>query len=512
MPLWKQLVILLGVSFGFFLLLQSFPAFPDPDSFYHAIISKEIWATRTPMLRFDALPYTMLDQFVDHHFLYHVLVAPFIGLIKNPFWGIKLATAVFATLAIGVFFFVLKQIRAPFPMLGALLLLIVNPFIFRLNLGKASAVSLIFLLLGVCLVRERKSVAAAVLSFWYVWLFDGWILFPFVAALYWVGESFGAIAYESRDLSFKNYFRTLSHPRILRCCAAIGIGLAFGMVVNVYFPANIHFFRDHIFRIGFLGQQATIGVGNEWLGFPFLSFLSSTAPLMALVVLAGFGFVVGFRYHQKDLFGFLTLALFFLFAVLRARRNIEYTVPAVLLWSFAVFRLPRSFFSSLVPMVGVRKWMWLSAVAAGLLVATVVIDGTILVRRFHEGIPLTAFREEAIWLQEHTAPGEIVFHSDWSEFPSLYAWNQTNRYIAGLDPRFFSFQNPNLFERWRAITQGERKNNLAQEISQFQSRFVLVSKHHTQFEENLIHNRFVKLFEGKDASIYRVPLVIEKSF
>jgi hypothetical protein len=42
----------------------------------------------------------------------------------------------------------------------------------------------------------------------------------------------------------------------------------------------------------------------------------------------------------------------------------------------------------------------------------------------------------AAWLEENTAPGDIVFHVRWDNFGPLFAHNRSNRYLGGMDPIF----------------------------------------------------------------------------
>src|SRR3989338_11569967 len=100
--LLQYLLVILS-AYSLFFWLQSSPTLADPDSFYHAKIG--IFLSRGTILHeFPWLQYTTLNQsFVDHHFLYHVFLIPFVTLFPDPLAGLKfsaifIGTAVFTLL------------------------------------------------------------------------------------------------------------------------------------------------------------------------------------------------------------------------------------------------------------------------------------------------------------------------------------------------------------------------------------------------------------------------------
>ncbi|HSQ18928.1 MAG TPA: hypothetical protein VLR92_01005, partial [Blastocatellia bacterium] len=90
------------------------PAILDNDGYYHirwATMLRENW----PHLpRFKALPLTTLDEqdYVDHHYLFHVLLIPFtLGDLRV---GAKLAAVVFSSLGICSIFALLVSWRVQY--------------------------------------------------------------------------------------------------------------------------------------------------------------------------------------------------------------------------------------------------------------------------------------------------------------------------------------------------------------------------------------------------------------
>ena len=101
--LLQYLLIILAAYFLFF-WLQSAPVLSDPDSFYHAKIG-QILANGKILHEFPWLNFTTLkDNSVDHHFLYHIFLIPFVSLFPDPLAGLKFSVVVIGTMVFTVIF------------------------------------------------------------------------------------------------------------------------------------------------------------------------------------------------------------------------------------------------------------------------------------------------------------------------------------------------------------------------------------------------------------------------
>ena len=137
--------------FSFFLWLNSNASFVDPDSFYHAKIAEFI-GQNGPVKNFYWLPFTSLDEvYIDHHFLYHLILIPLVSVL-SPLVAVKLAAVFFAALAILVFQWLLDKLKIKYSYIYTLILVLTHQFIFRLNLAKTTALSLIVLLFFIYLL------------------------------------------------------------------------------------------------------------------------------------------------------------------------------------------------------------------------------------------------------------------------------------------------------------------------------------------------------------------------
>src|SRR5262249_44176095 len=191
----------------------------DNDGYYHirwAAMLRENW----PHLpAFKNLPLTTLNEqnYVDHHYLFHVLLIPFtLGDLRI---GAKLAAIVFSSVGMVSLFAPLVAWRVRYRWLWlAPLVAGSEHFLYRMSMTRAPALSLALLGAGTYPILNRKHIWLGVLSFIFVWSYS---LFPLIFVL--------ALVY-----SITVY---LSHRRFdFRGAVASLIGIIAGLVVNPYFP------------------------------------------------------------------------------------------------------------------------------------------------------------------------------------------------------------------------------------------------------------------------------------
>ncbi len=90
-----------------------------------------------------------------------------------------------------------------------------------------------------------------------------------------------------------------------------------------------------------------------------------------------------------------------------------------------------------------------AALAALLLLAA--NTAPVFVRYMHQAWAPDHLRGAALWLRDASRPGEIVFHTRWEHFATLFFWNRANRYINGMDPIFQYDVSPALYWKWHWI-------------------------------------------------------------
>ena len=118
----------------------------DFDGYYHIRWSQLLWQSvraGTFIPRFEWLPLTILNprDYVDHHFLFHVLQIPFTWSGDLRF-GAKYAATVFATAAIIACYGLILRYRITYPTLWLVALLASSSaFLYPMNMAKAPSVS-----------------------------------------------------------------------------------------------------------------------------------------------------------------------------------------------------------------------------------------------------------------------------------------------------------------------------------------------------------------------------------
>ena len=494
---YALLIVVAASVFGY---LQLDLTFADPDSFYHAKMALLLRdggvTTEFPWLSATTLRYA----YVDHHLLYHLLLIPFVTFF-DPLIGLKIATVVLAVAAVVGFYWLLRTLRVSGALFYALLLLTTNPFIFRINLAKAQALVLLALFIIVYLLLNKRYLSLVVASALYVWLYAGWPLL-LVLVLGFVGTN----VVVSRIKNGWQPDRAASQQSWW-LLGSVGIGLGAGVFFSPFFPLNVSFYWQQSFKIAVINYQNIIAVGGEWYPYQLSELLLSAIPLLVVVVFGLIVFVSTVKKQPVGSWALLFFSVIFFALTLKSRRNVEYLVPFSL--AFAALAISRG---------GLETWLQQRRRPALIVVSISLLffaafspliyrDVTSVRQQYAAGFSLSRMAEPAAWLRQHVAPKEIIFHSDWDEFPFLFYYNDQHYYLVGLDPTFMYENSRSLFLEWADITAGNTTTGLAEKITAlFNAQYVLVDYHQNAlFDRNLrADSSFERVFENSEVRIYRV--------
>ncbi|MFH1430254.1 MAG: hypothetical protein ABIG71_01860, partial [Candidatus Uhrbacteria bacterium] len=157
-----------------------------------------------------------------------------------------------------------------------------------------------------------------------------------------------------------------------------------------------------------------------------------------------------------------------------ARRHVEFFVPLAVI-TIAIGMQP------------IIEWLWPPRIAVGwrrpgsvrrsfstLLLGIIIFAfslgaiGALSAQRayYTDGLHDDTLRGIATWIKTNVEENEIIFHGDWGDFPPLFLWDRTHRYLVGMDPRFASFENPDRLRSWLETGRGEVPNGrIAQHIT-----------------------------------------------
>lgn len=519
------------ITFLFFLAIQTAgKTLNCPDSFYHAKMVSFLSQGKI-IKNFVWLPYTILgENYIDHHFLYHILVIPF-SLIFSPLFGIKMATLFFATLAIIIFYWFLKKFKIKIPLVWTLLLFTSSTFLTRLNLAKVPATALIVLIFGLYTLFKRKHFLLGLISFIYVWLYNTWPILYVTVILYCLSYAFKKIinhwnSFKDWKLKIKNFLKYLFEKENLKIFFSSFFGIVLGLIINPYFPKNLYFDWVHIIKIGLKNYQNILSVGAEWHPYDPLDLIFGNLFIFIPWLISIGWFFVSFKksslpfsgQRTKTLTLFIISSLFFIYTI-KSRRNIEYFVPLAILFTSFSFNHLFSNFSWHTYLNEFKKmkefpFNLISLILICLFSTFFIFSGLFLyervwlgkIKEFSGGLSFDKFKKLSLFLKENTQEGEIIFHSSWDEFPMLFYHNDKNYYIAGLDPTFFYEKSKPLYWLWFNIITGKQKKNLAKTIKEnFKARYIFVRSDHKMMNKNFEEDKdFEKIYEDDDGYLYKL--------
>ncbi|MFH1111786.1 MAG: hypothetical protein V1712_01810 [Patescibacteria group bacterium] len=517
---WATALIILTVLAVFF-WLQSTPTLADPDSFYHTKI--------TLMIRDYGLPHNFpwmqnslyKELYIDHHFLYHVLLIPFISLVVNPLVGIKLATVFFATFSILTIIWLLYKEKAKWLWLWLLLLLTSSPLLFRLSLSKAPSLAIGVTIIGLYIISRKKPIWLLVWSWLFVWFYSAWPLMILMLLIYTTVEAIydsydkikqtGATVYNFLNLIFQSWWS--KQNRLLFLAGLVGI--IAGLVINPYFPTNL-FYLKQLFTMSLSSYNKFIGIGNEWYPWPITYFIEYISLQLLVWIISSIFFFLNLKKQTKFSWTAWFLTLIFFGYTLKARRQVEYLLPMMIISSALSWR-------DITPAKAVKNWWrkfitWLpnflqnkTFVIFIIIYLSIIIPVAVIKnltgthQQLANGFSLDHLQAASNWLEANSEAGSIVFQSDWGTFPLLFYNNTHNYYLTGLDQTFMYEYDKDKYQLWRDTVDGKRSDLYEIIHNDFSASWLLLEKKRLTMLKWVNRNeRFKKVFDDEDAIIFKL--------
>ena len=430
---------------------------PGNDSYYHikmaSLLPEYGILQEFPWLRFCYFT-DEGDAFVNHHYGFHAMLAPFVTLSKQMtgdyLTGARWAMATFFGGSMVLFNLILMTGRVRWRWLW-LLLFVLMPFQFftRHAFVRAIGPSLMFMLLIVLLMFRKRFVWTGVAIAVYCHVYLGAVLFaPLLVGLYLFSCGIG-----SRD----------ERANIWRILIAAGLGWSIGVAAHPYSAGIWEFLRLQVFGSGL---SPDIPVGREWKPYEGLWWFArmSAAVLLVWAIALCARLRLGKPLTAREL-TLLLINFAFLILTLKARRFIEYW-PVFCLLSAAFLAAPlmahvADWFDHLVDHNDRGRALWLRRAGAACLaaVALTIVYGSPLWRGVRNAarcpFDLPAVSRAMSFLEEHSDPGDVVFTDDWDIFPVYFFHNSHNHYIVGLDPKFTHARRPVLWKRYVKVSRGQ---------------------------------------------------------
>ena len=484
----------------------------DYDGYYHIKWTRVLWEGirhRTFPPAFPWLPLTTLNSkdYVDHHLLFHIFQIPFAA-FSDPRLGAKIGSAIFGGLAVLSCFWLLMKYRIRYPLVWLIALLTcAEPFLFRMNMAKAPPFAIIYLIIAIHLFFKRKYWPLLLVALFFTWTYDLFVLLV-MATVFWV------ITIAVTELRFE--WRPLVY--VIAGCAA-------GLVINPYFPHNLQLLFEHM-QIKLTANDFDTKVGSEWYPYDSWEFLGNSL-IACMAMLAGYlAFEPSERQRAHRPLFFLLLATALMIMTARWRRIAEYWPPFAVL--FAAFtlqpwlnglrsyprRLPPDILAELEPFLdhgtqpekerAARELLWnLAALAvAAVLCVFLFFNLRATKHEIAQSEPHDQYRAGAAWLRSNVPAGQIVFNTDWDDFPRLFYYDSSHYYVSGLDPNYLYDKDPDLSRLYESITLGKEDDPGPLIRDRFGARYVFSdNEHHDFFEAARASGWFDIVYEDTQCTI-----------
>jgi hypothetical protein len=485
----------------------------DFDGYYHIKWTRELWASMKSGAfppAFPWLPLTTLNpkDYVDHHLLFHILQIPFAA-FSDPRLGAKIGSAIFGGLAVLSCYWLLLKYRVRYPLVWLIALLACSaPFLFRMNMAKAPPLAIVYLIVAIYLFFKRKYWPLLPLGLIFTWTYDLFVLLVMATVFWVITIAITELRFEWRPLVF-----------VLAGCAA-------GLVLNPYFPENLQQLVEHM-KIKLTVSDFDTKVGSEWYPYDSWEFLGNSA-VACIAMLAGYiAFEPSERRRAHFPIFFLLLSTALMIMTARWKRIAEYWPPfAVLFAAFSLQpwlqglrpyprRLPPDVLEELTPFFdreekeekALRELLRAVAAAVVALVLTVFLyfNLTATEKEIGQSEPHDHYQAGATWLRNNVPPGQIIFNTDWDDFPRLFYFDSSHYYVSGLDPNYLFDKDPDLSRLYDRITLGREEDPGPLIRDRFGARYVFSdNEHHDFFEHARLSGWFDIVYEDTQCTIMHI--------
>ena len=539
---WLSYFVIFAIGFIIFLYLLVPPGILCPDGFYHTKMALMIKDQGGLIQNFPWTQFTTYkDLFVDHHFLYHLSLIPFLSLPTpnnldvfsaelDPLIKAKLGTAFFAALVFLFIYWLCRRLKIKLPFVWALSGFLISSFILRLSLIRAPALSLILLFLGFYFILKKKYLGLFLVCFFYVWTHGTWPLILIVTILYCLSQTVKNLVINWSNIFTKNkkkifpfikfsfiYFFEKNNIKILSTCV---LGLFLGLVVNPYFPKTLPFYWFQTIKIGFLNYQNKIGVGAEWYSPDPKMLFFSVLPILVPWLISLAWFVSRKKEQKSSSWFFAFVSAFFLLYTLKARRNVEYFIPSAIFFNGLIFtQIAKTInwfkikerFKNCIQGPNNIFYFITTIISSILIIFFIGFYLNLSIKNLYQSYSnnsrnLNSLQMASHWIKTNVKPKKIVFQSNWAIFPHLFYFNTQNYYINGLDQTFMYEKNKELYQDWLdLVTYHINPNQTAQILKEkFNASYVLVDKNDEKFARLIKKSRFLKqVYTDKQASVYK---------
>jgi hypothetical protein len=489
----------------------------DFDGYYHIKWSRMLWDSlraRNFPPQFTWLPLTILDprNYVDHHLLFHFFQMPFTW-FGDLRLGAKISSTIFASVAVFSCYWFLVRYRIRYSLVWLLALLACSaPFLYRLNMAKAPPFAIIYLIIGIHLLFSKKYWPLLPLSIVFTATYDMFVLL-ILAVIIWTA----VIAWTERRFEWRPIVLVLA-------------GTATGLIINPYFPQNIHLLYEHV-KIKLTPSGFSTNVGKEWYPYDTWEFLGNSVVACLAMVVGYVSFDSADRKRSHHALFFLVFSTALMIMTARWKRIAEYWPPfAVIFAAFALqpwlqgarstlSGLPTDMLDELQPfldlpqsaaatkedeMKALRRTIALAIVAV-VLGAVLFLNLRATTRDIASSEPHDYYKAGAEWMRSNVPAGQRIFNTDWDDFPRLFYYDPAHNYVSGLDPTYLYDRDPALSKLYDRITLGQQEDPGPLIRDRFGARYVFTDNSHDDFFDNAKTSGWFEIvYEDRDCTVLHI--------
>ncbi|HLM02266.1 MAG TPA: hypothetical protein VK400_14540, partial [Pyrinomonadaceae bacterium] len=304
-------------------------------------------------------------------------------------------------------------------------------------------------------------------------------------------------------------------------------------------PSNIMLFLEHFKTKIKVGGDFAVAVGGEWYPYSGQDLLTHFPIALAAMLIGYILFAPrNGKLPEKATF-FLVFVTILLASQFRSKRFAEYFPPFAIL--FAAFswqafllphapELPEDFKKDIEPYLDKKRSereeqyekvkQGIAAFIGVLLVVMMFynfrgvhinfwgykIDQEGMTESIRANEPHDKYRRAAEWLKQNVPENEIIFNTNWDDFPKLFFFDTKHRYVYGLDPNYLYSQNPELFRLMGDITGGKVDDPGPVIREKFDSRYVFSdTKENTDFLAKALESGWFEMaYEDDEAYILKI--------
>lgn len=413
------------------------PYFIGEDSFYHVGLAKYMIQNGLVIHQFPFFSFTFLkDNFVDWHFLFHILLIPFIKIFGETN-GPKILGDLLVAGTFGMVFLILREQKLKLAWFYAIALFFLMPsgFYYRMVFIRAPVVSVFLLVLSIYLFLKNKPLLIGFITYLSMLFYYGSfvVLIPFLA--YFIVQIF-----RGEKLNYQLIIWPL-------------IGFLLGIIINPYFPQNIHLLKIQL-SAGLHNDRWY--AGQEWLQPGAWSWFYGS--IMTALLFFG-GIVLSYLKAIKLLPKIIAIFILSLVILVMQWKSIRFIEYWPVLAGLTGLLLIGPYLESVLFNIK-NNWRKLETMAIVILILAFVYEGIFhgiweywSLKKSYQGKVeyYKTLKTLSDFLESNSSRGDIVF-TRWDIFPQLFYFSQKNYYIVGEDPAFLEDYNKDLLEKYIDLT------------------------------------------------------------